>query len=49
MAHTTPATRPTAIAPSGETAPPAGVMATSPETAPEAAPRVVKAPWRIFS
>ena len=40
---------PMAIAPSGLTAPPDGVMATRPATAPEAAPRVVKAPWRIFS
>lgn len=49
MAHSTPAMTPMAIAPSGETAPPAGVMATRPATAPEAAPSVVKAPWRIFS
>ncbi len=49
MAHSRPAMAPTAIAPSGLTAPPAGVMATRPATAPEAAPRVVKEPWRSFS
>lgn len=49
MAHTTPAMAPMAIAPSGEQEPPEGVMATRPATAPEAAPRVVKEPWRSFS
>lgn len=49
MAQSTPAMTPMAIAPSGLTAPPEGVMATRPATAPEAAPRVVKEPWRSFS
>ena len=37
------------IAPSGLTAPQAGVMATRPATTPEAAPREVAWPSRIFS
>lgn len=49
MAQSRPAMAPTAIAPSGEIAPPEGVMATRPATAPEAAPSVVNAPWRNFS
>ena len=49
MAHSTPAITPMAMAPSGLTAPQAGVMATSPATAPEAAPRVVKEPCRSCS
>ena len=40
---------PMAIAPSGEMEPPDGVIATSPATAPEAAPSVVNAPCRSFS
>ncbi len=48
-AQTAPAMRPMAIEPAGETKPQAGVMATRPATAPEAAPRVVAFPSRIFS
>lgn len=48
-AQTAPAIRPMAIAPSIETEPQAGVMATRPATAPEAAPSEVKAPCFSFS
>ncbi len=41
--------RPTKIAPIGETEAQAGVMATRPATAPEAAPTVVNLPCWIFS
>src|SRR6185312_10991298 len=44
-----PAIKPTKIAPIGVTAPQAGVMATSPATAPEAAPTPVTCPSLIFS
>ncbi len=48
-AHSTPAMMPIAIAPSGVTKPHAGVMATRPATAPEAAPSVVGFPSRTCS
>src|SRR3954462_10056037 len=41
--------RPRMIAPTGLTKPAAGVMATSPATAPDAAPNVVGCPSRSFS
>lgn len=48
-AQTAPAIRPIATAPSGLTEPQAGVIATRPATAPEAAPSVVNAPCLSFS
>src|SRR5438445_2981234 len=44
-----PGIRPPNIAPSGETDAQAGVIATRPATAPEAAPRVLNVPCWIFS
>src|SRR4051794_19327568 len=44
-----PAMKPSTIEPSGLTNPAAGVMATRPATAPDAAPRVVQRPSRNFS
>src|SRR5262249_13758150 len=49
IAQIAPATRPIAIPPSGLTKAQAGVMATSPATAPEAAPIVVGLPSRNCS
>lgn len=48
-AQAAPAITPMAMAPSIDTEPQAGVMATRPATAPEAAPSVVNAPCLIFS
>src|SRR6478735_9018193 len=47
--QTAPAMAPMAKAPSGLTAPQAGVMATSAAIRPEAAPMLVAAPWRTRS
>src|SRR5512137_1850298 len=47
--QTRPATRPMAMAPIGPTQPQAGVMATRPATAPEAAPSMVGVPRWIHS
>src|SRR3954469_15752879 len=48
-AQSAPATKPRMIEPSGLTNPAAGVMATRPATAPDAAPSVVQRPSRNFS
>src|SRR6476660_5950994 len=45
----TPASKPIAIAAMGPTKPAAGVMATSPATAPEIAPKALGLPLRIHS
>ena len=47
--QTTPAARPMTMAPIGPTEPQAGVMATSPATAPEAAPSIEGLPLRSHS
>ena len=47
--HTKPATRPSTIAPIGPAKPEAGVTATKPATAPEAAPSRLGLPLKIFS
>ena len=49
QAEMAPPTSPMASAPRGVTNPHAGVIATAPATAPEATPKVVAFPWRIFS
>src|SRR6478752_3266477 len=49
MAQTAPATRPRTMAQNGVSAAQAGVIATSPATAPEAAPTDVGLPSLIFS
>ena len=49
MAHAAPATRPRPIAATGLMLAQEGVIATRPATTPEAAPRDVGWPWRIFS
>src|SRR4051794_41372500 len=47
--HTRPAAMPITRAPAGSTYPEAGVMATSPATAPEMIPRTLGLPWATHS